>query len=257
MDWQRYDVALFDMDGVLTPTARVHMQAWEAAFTALFRARGITPPYGDDDYFRYVDGRPRYDAVRAVLASRGVVLPEGGPAEAPVAGTGTEPVTGTEPGIVTEPGTDTVRSVGDAKNHHFLRLLGDGVPPYPDAVVLLDRLAARGVPCAVVSSSRNARAVLDAAHLTPRFRVVVDGVVALREGLPGKPSPATFQHAARLLGAPVDRAVVLEDAVSGVAAGAAGGFGAVVGVDRGAGVEALRAAGADVVVADLTDLVGR
>lgn len=245
MDWERYDVALFDMDGVLTPTARVHMQAWEAAFTALFRARGITPPYGDDDYFRHVDGRPRYDAVRAVLASRGVVLPEGGPAEAPVAGT------------VTEPGTDTVQSVGDAKNHHFLRLLGDGVPPYPDAVVLLDRLAARGVPCAVVSSSRNARAVLDAAHLTPRFRVVVDGVVALREGLPGKPSPATFQHAARLLGAPADRAVVLEDAVSGVAAGAAGGFGAVVGVDRGAGVEALRAAGADVVVADLTDLVGR
>ncbi|MFS0704577.1 HAD family hydrolase [Cellulomonas sp. 179-A 9B4 NHS] len=255
MDWERYDVALFDMDGVLTPTARVHMQAWEAAFTALFRARGITPPYGDEDYFRFVDGRPRYDAVRAVLASRGVVLPEGGPAAEP--GTGTGPGTDTVPGTDSAPGTDTVQSVGDAKNHHFLRLLGDGVPPYPDAVVLLDRLAERGVPCAVVSSSRNARAVLDAAHLTPRFRVVVDGLVALREGLPGKPSPATFQHAARLLGAPVERAVVLEDAVSGVAAGAAGGFGAVVGVDRGAGVDALRAAGADVVVADLTDLVGR
>ncbi len=242
MDWQRYDIALFDMDGVLTPTARVHMRAWEAAFSALFRARGIEPPYGDDDYFLHVDGRPRYDAVRAVLASRGVVLPEGGPGGA--AGTGTDPQTG----------TDTVQAVGDAKNRHFLQLLGDGVAPYPDAVALLDRLAALDVPCAVVSSSRNARAVLDAAHLTERFRVVVDGQVALREGLAGKPSPATFLHAARVLGAPAGRAVVLEDAVSGVAAGAAGGFGLVVGVDRGAGADALRGAGADVVVTDLAEL---
>ncbi|WP_136519523.1 HAD family hydrolase [Cellulomonas telluris] len=235
MDWDRYDAALFDLDGVLTPTALVHMRAWDATFTALFRSRGIEPPYGDDDYFRYVDGRPRYDAVRAVLASRAVVLPEGSPED--------------------PPGDGTVHAVGNAKNAHVLRLLADGVEAYPDAVALLDRLAVAGLPCAVVSSSRNARAVLDAARLTDRFRLVVDGVVAAREGLAGKPSPATFAHAAHALGVPAGRCVVLEDAVSGVAAGAAGGFGLVVGVDRGAGAEALRAAGADVVVTRLTELV--
>ncbi len=235
MDWQRYDCALFDLDGVLTPTARVHMRAWSATFSELFRARGVEPAYGDVDYFTHVDGRPRYDAVRATLASRGLELPEGSPDD--------------------PPGTGTVTAVGNAKNDHFLRLLGGGVAAYPDAVALLDRLADRALPCAVVSSSRNARAVLDAAHLTDRFRVVVDGEVARREHLAGKPSPQTFEFAAAALGAPVERCVVLEDAVSGVAAGAAGGFGLVVGVDRGAGADALREAGAHVVVRSLTELV--
>jgi HAD superfamily hydrolase (TIGR01509 family) len=145
--------------------------------------------------------------------------------------------------------------VGNAKNDHFLRLLGDGVAAYPDALALLDLLAERDLPCAVVSSSRNARAVLDAAHLTDRFRVVVDGEVAGREQLAGKPSPETFTFAAAALDAPVERCVVLEDAVSGVAAGAAGGFGLVVGVDRGAGADALREAGAHLVVRSLIELV--
>jgi HAD superfamily hydrolase (TIGR01509 family) len=235
MDWDRYDAALFDLDGVLTPTALVHMQAWSATFSDLFRSKGIEPAYEDEDYFAHVDGVPRYDAVRAVLASRGVVLPEGATED--------------------PPGADSVRGVGNSKNVHFLDLLGDGVAPYPDALALLDRLAERDVACAVVSSSRNARAVLGAAHLTDRFRVVVDGEVARREGLPGKPSPRTFEFAAAALGARTDRCVVLEDAVSGVAAGAAGDFGLVVGVDRGAGAEALRRAGAHLVVDDLTELV--
>lgn len=235
MDWERYDAALFDLDGVLTPTAEVHMRAWSATFSSLFRIRGIEPAYGDADYFSYVDGVPRYDAVRATLASRGVVLPAGTPDD--------------------PPGADSVSGVGNAKNENFLRLLGDGVAPYPDAVPLLDQLAEQQVSRAVVSSSRNARAVLGAARLTDRFRVVVDGEVALRERLAGKPSPRTFEFAAAALGARIDHSVVLEDAVSGVAAGAAGGFGLVIGVDRGAGAQALRRAGAHLVVDDLAELV--
>jgi HAD superfamily hydrolase (TIGR01509 family) len=236
VDWDRYDAALFDLDGVLTPTAEVHMRAWAATFSEVFRALGIGPRYDDGDYFTHVDGRPRYDAVRAVLASRGVTLPDGEPDDTS--------------------GTGTVSAIGNAKNDRFLELVGGGVAPYPDAVVLLDRLAGLRLPCAVVSSSRNARPVLDAAGLTARFGVVVDGLVARREGLAGKPSPQTFLHAAAALGVSPERAVVLEDAVSGVAAGAAGGFGMVVGVDRGAGVEALGRAGAGRVVEDLTELVG-
>lgn len=235
MDWARYDAALLDLDGVLTPTAEIHMRAWSATFSQTFRARGWGPEYGDADYFAHVDGVPRYDAVRAVLASRGVVLPDGTPDDAP--------------------GAESVSGIGNAKNEHFRRLLGDGVAPYPDAVVLLDGLAERDVDCAVVSSSRNARAVLDAAGLLGRFRIVVDGEVARREGLAGKPSPRTFEFAAAALGARTDRSVVVEDAVSGVAAGAAGRFGLVVGADRGAGAEALREAGAHRVVDDLSDLV--
>ncbi len=235
MDWDRYEAALFDLDGVLTPTAEVHMRAWAATFSEVFGALGIEPGYAEADYFTHVDGRPRYDAVRAVLASRGAALPDGSQDD--------------------PPGTGTVSAIGTAKNDRFLELVAGGVAPYPDAVVLLDRLAELRLPCAVVSSSRNARTVLDAARLTARFGIVVDGLVARREDLAGKPSPATFLHAAAALGVHADRAVVLEDAVSGVVAGAAGGFGLVVGVDRGAGVQALRRAGADRVVEDLTELV--
>ena len=238
MDWDRYDAALLDLDGVLTPTAEVHMRAWAEMFSGYLGARGLTPPYTDADYFEHVDGRPRYDGVRAVLASRGVRLPEGEPSDAP--------------------GVETVCGLGNAKQAAFRTVLErDGVQPYPGSVALLDHLAARGTATAVVSSSRNARPVLAAAGLLDRFALVVDGEVAQAASLPGKPSPATFAHAASELGVPVGRCVVLEDAVSGVAAGRAGGFGLVVGVDRGAGDAALREAGADVVVADLADLVPR
>jgi len=231
------DAVLFDLDGVLTPTADVHMRAWRVMFTEYFTRHAISPPYEDADYFAYVDGKPRYDGVRSALASRSVVLPDGKPTDLP--------------------GTETVCGLGNTKNAAFDQVLRqDGVVAYPGSVVLLDALAARGTAVAVVSSSRNAPAVLAAAGLADRFSVVVDGSVAISQGLPGKPSPDTFSYAARQLGVPDGRAVVVEDAVSGVEAGRAGGFGLVVGVDRGAGAAVLLAAGADIVVQDLAELVG-
>lgn len=238
MEWDDFDAALFDLDGVLTPTADVHMVAWRRMFTEYFEAHGVSPAYSDSDYFTYVDGKPRYDGVRACLASRGVVLPDGSPSD--------------------PPGTPTVCGLGNTKNALFDAVLREeGVVAYPGSVALLDHLAELGVAVAVVSSSRNATAVLTAAGLIDRFTVIVDGVVAADRGLPGKPEADTFRYAAQSLGVPVERAVVVEDAVSGVAAGRAGGFGLVVGVDRGAGAAELLAAGADVVVEDLGELVGR
>jgi beta-phosphoglucomutase family hydrolase len=238
MHWDEFDAALLDLDGVITPTADVHMRAWREMFEAYFAEHDVTPAYSDEDYFAHVDGRPRYDGVRAALASRGLHLPEGE--------------------LSDPPGTPTVCGLGNTKNALFDRFLTeDGVEPYPGSVLLLDHLEARGTGVAVVSSSRNARAVLRAAGLGDRFRVVVDGEVAREESLAGKPSPETFVRAAADLGVPEERAVVVEDAVSGVQAGRAGNFGLVVGVDRGAGAEALREAGADVVVRDLAELVGR
>lgn len=233
---RRFGAALFDLDGVLTPTAEVHMKAWNRMFTDYFTAHGITPEYTDDDYFAYVDGKPRYDGVRACLASRGVVLPEGTPADAP--------------------GTETICGVGNVKNDAFEAILHEeGVEAYPGSVALLDHLEALGVPMAVVSSSRNAPAVLAAAGLAPRFDVVVDGNVVATEGIAGKPAPDMFSLAARRLGVTDEVSVVVEDALSGVQAGAAGDFGLVVGVDRGAGAQTLIDNGADVVVDDLEELI--
>jgi len=236
MDWTPFDAALFDLDGVLTPTADVHMHAWRQMFTTYFVEHDVAPAYTDADYFTYIDGKPRYDGVRAALTSRGVELPEGDPTDAP--------------------GVETVCGLGNAKNALFDRTLkDDGVVAFPGTDTLLDALAERGVAVAVVSSSQNARAVLSAAKLADRFTVVVDGKVARQAGLAGKPSPETFEHAAASLGVSAARAVVIEDAVSGVAAGRAGAFGLVVGVDRGAGAEALLEAGADDVVHDLAELL--
>ena len=236
MDWSQFEAALFDLDGVLTPTTDLHMRAWRQMFSTYFVEHDVAPAYTNADYFTYVDGKPRYDGVRATLASRGIELPEGDPAD--------------------EPGAETVRGLGNAKNALFNRMLRDeGVVTFPGTLALLDALADRGVKVAVVSSSRNAREVLAAANLADRFPLVVDGEVARPAGLHGKPSPETFEHAAAALGVPTERAVVIEDAVSGVAAGRAGGFGLVIGVDRGAGAETLREAGADVVVRELAELV--
>ena len=233
-----FGAALFDLDGVLTPTADVHMAAWRRMFTDYFDAHGITPAYTDADYFAHVDGKPRYDGVRACLASRGVTLPEGSPDDAP--------------------GTETICGVGNTKNEAFSAILRDeGVTPYPGSVALIDHLEEIGCPMAVVSSSRNAPAVLAAAGLAHRFEVVVDGQLAADRGIAGKPAPDTYLYAAELLGVPREAAVVVEDAMSGVAAGKAGGFGLVVGVDRGAGAEELLEGGADVIVTDLAELVAR
>ena len=237
--WSAHDAVLFDLDGVLTPTAEVHMRAWAEMFSAFLGSwhdpAADTSPYTDADYFAHVDGKPRYDGVRDLLEARGIRLPEGDPGDPPDA--------------------DTVCGLGNRKNDAFNVVLErDGVTPYPGSVALLDALRALGMPLAVVSSSANAPAVLAAAGLSDRFVTVVDGRVARDLGLAGKPAPDTFVHAATACGATPQRSVVVEDAVSGVRAGAAGGFGLVIGVDRGAGAEVLTAAGAHLVVSDLGDL---
>jgi beta-phosphoglucomutase family hydrolase len=235
VDWHDYDAALFDLDGVLTPTAEVHMRAWRQLFTDFLAKRGIAKPYRQSDYFDYIDGKPRYDGVRAFIASRGIQLAEGDPSDSP--------------------DLETVCGLGNRKNEFFAAVLREeGVQPYAGSVQLLDHLADRGTKVAVVTSSRNATAVLEAADLGPRFDVVVDGNVAAERGLRGKPSPDTFVAAAEELGVSVQRAVVFEDALSGVEAGHAGGFGLVVGVDRGVGAQRLTESGADVVVDDLGEL---
>ena len=183
------------------------MRAWAEMFDAFLAglddSGADTSPYSDADYFAHVDGKPRYDGVRDFLTSRGIRLPEGDPADPPDA--------------------ETVCGLGNRKNDAFNVVLErDGVDPYPGSVALLDTLRAMGMPLAVVSSSANAPAVLDAARLADRFVAVVDGRVAGELGLPGKPAPDTFVHAATLCGTSPDRSVVVEDAVSGVRAGCRG-----------------------------------
>jgi beta-phosphoglucomutase family hydrolase len=235
VDWNDFRAVLFDLDGVLTPTAIVHEHAWAKMFTEYFTAHGIEPPYTDADYYAYVDGKPRYDGVRSLLEARGVSLPEGDPSDPPDA--------------------QTVCGLGNRKNEVFNEVLAEeGVEAYPGSVALLDELARRHIAVAVVSSSRNARPVLEAANLVSRFDVIVDGEVARTKGLQGKPSGETFVYAAEQLGVGVDEAVVFEDALSGVAAGRAGGFALVVGVDRGAGRQQLLDNGADIVIDDLAEL---
>lgn len=225
---------LFDLDGVLTATADVHRRAWRDLFEAWLPRLGVSEPYHDTDYDRFIDGKPRADGVADLLASRGVALPWGEPRDTP--------------------GLRTVWGLANDKNERFTRLIGrDGVAVFPDAVALLDRLPATS-RLAVVSSSRNARYVLEAAGLDGRFPVVVDGLVIDELGLPGKPAPDCFWEAARRLSLPPAACVVLEDAVAGVRAGRAGAFGLVVGVDRTGCGEALREAGADVVVTTFDDL---
>lgn len=213
------------------------MRAWDRMFNGYLESRGGQPPYTERDYYDYVDGKPRYDGVRSFLTSRGIELPEGSPDDSADA--------------------ETVCGLGNRKNLEFSRVLeSDGVQAYPGSVRLIDWLDTVKVPMAVVSSSRNAKAVLQAAGLLERFPVIVDGNVAADRRLAGKPAPDTFAAAAADLGVGVGQSVVVEDALSGVAAGRAGSFGLVVGVDRGAGAERLRESGADIVVADLGELVG-
>jgi beta-phosphoglucomutase family hydrolase len=226
---------LFDLDGVLTPTAVVHMHAWSRLFTPFLEAHDAEP-YTDADYFAHIDGKPRYDGVRSLLQSRGIVVDEGEVTDAPAA--------------------DTVHGLGNRKNDAFNETLAEeGVTAYPASVAFLDAVARTGARVAVVSSSKNAPAVLEAAGLADRFEVVVDGAVAARDGLPGKPEPDTFERAAELIGLPTTACAVVEDAESGVKAGAAGEFGIVIGVDRGVGRAALEELGADVIVDELDELI--
>lgn len=235
-DLRAYQGVLFDLDGVITPTAEVHMHAWATMFNELFAAWNVTPPYTEADYFRHLDGKKRYDGVASVLHSRAVEVPWGDPSD---------PVT-----------ADTVCGIGNRKNVFFERALkADGIVAYPGSMRLLDALQASGTPVAVVSSSKNAEQVLATAGIRDRFPVVMDGLVAEREHLASKPAPDVFARAAEMLGVDPADSVAVEDATSGVASAAAAGYGLIVGVDRGAGAPALRAAGAHLIVTDLEELV--
>lgn len=238
---------LFDMDGVLTDTARLHATAWKQLFDGELRRRaaaegaGVEPgdrfrPFdAGEDYLRYVDGKPRADGVRSFLASRGIVLPEGDPDDPPSA--------------------ETVHGLGTRKNAEVQRLIAEqGVDVHDDAVAFVRGLRTRDLPCAVVSSSANAEQILRAAGIRELFASVVDGTALVTRGLAGKPAPDSFVAAAGDLGADVAHAAVFEDAIAGVASGKAGGFGCVVGVDRVGQAAALRAAGADLVIADFSTL---
>jgi len=233
---------LFDLDGVLTDTARLHATAWTRTFDEYLAARAErtgTPFLPFDpaaDYGAHVDGKRRADGVRDFLASRGIHLPEGEPGDAPDA--------------------ETVNGLGNRKNELVQRLMRmDGVEVYPASRRYVDQARAAGLALAVVSSSANTATVLEVTGMADRFAAVVDGVAAHERDLPGKPAPDTFLAAAEALGVTPGAAAVFEDAIAGVEAGRAGGFGYVVGVDRLGHAEALRAAGADVVVKDLEELL--
>jgi len=235
-DLTTYDAVLFDLDGVLTPTAEVHMHAWRTMFEELFAAWGISAPYTDEDYFEYLDGKKRYDGVASLLRSRDIEVPWGEPSDPPEA--------------------ETICGIGNRKNVVFERVLrAEGIAPYPGSLALLDVLTTAGTPVAVVSSSKNAEEVLRVAGLRDRFPVVMDGVIAERDHLASKPAPDVFLEGARMLGVDPARAVAVEDAISGVQSAVAGGFALVIGVDRGVGASALTDAGAHLVVDDLQELV--
>jgi beta-phosphoglucomutase family hydrolase len=228
---------LFDLDGVLTPTAKLHAAAWKEMFDGYLRTHGGAP-FTDDDYNDYVDGKPRENGVRDFLTSRGLTLPEGTPDD--------------------PPDVETVHGLGNRKNALLLALLRTGaLEPYPGSVRYLRAARDAGLRRAVVSSSANTREVVDTTGLAEYLEARVDGVTIRQQQLRGKPAPDTFLTAASLLGVDPKQAAVFEDALAGVEAGRAGDFGCVVGVDRvGHGhADDLRAHGADLVVTDLAELL--
>jgi beta-phosphoglucomutase family hydrolase len=242
IDRERYDAVLLDLDGVITDTASVHAACWKQMFDeylqkrATQRGEAFRPFDSATDYRLYVDGKPRFDGVRDFLTSRGIQLPEGSPEDLPEA--------------------DTVGGLGNRKNDLVNKIIEDrGVEPYEGTVKLIRQLRQRGFKIAVVTSSQNCAAVLTAAKLDAFFDIRVDGNTILAEHLAGKPAPATFLMAAKLLGVEPSRAVVIEDALSGVEAGSNGNFGLVIGVARKGNAEELRRHGAHLVVNDLGELV--
>ena len=230
-----FKACLFDLDGVLTPTALIHAQAWKRVFDEFIQARSIKTgeafkPFDDvRDYDEYVDGKPRADGVRSFLESRGITLPEA-----------------------------SVDELAERKDRLFVELLhAHGVEAYPGSLSYLRAVRQAGLKTAVVSASKHCTEVLRAAGIQGEFDAQVDGNVTESRRLKGKPAPDTYLEAARMLGAEARLSAVFEDALAGVAAGRAGGFGFVVGVDRAGQAQALREHGADVVVKDLADLLVR
>jgi beta-phosphoglucomutase family hydrolase len=235
---------LFDLDGVLTKTAKVHDAAWTEMFDDFLRERSrrtgepFVPFDPVEDYDEYVDGKPRADGTRSFLAARGIELPEGREDD--------------------PPGAETVHGLGNRKNHILLaKIRSEGVEVYDGSVRYVRAVRDAGLRRAVVSSSANCRDVLAAAHIEDLFEARIDGIVAERDHLRGKPAPDTFLAGARALGLEPAAAAVFEDALAGVEAGRAGNFGYVIGVDRAGQAAALRSDGADAVVQDLSELLGR
>ena len=238
----RYDAVLFDLDGVITDSASLHAACWKKMFDeylqkrARQRGEAFRPFDSDTDYRLYVDGKPRFDGVRGFLSSRAIELPEGSTDDPPE--------------------LDTVGGLGNRKNDLVNKIIeDDGVEPYEGSVKLIHQLHDRGFKIAVVTSSQNCAAVLNAARLDALFDLRVDGNTILAEDLAGKPAPDTFLRAVKLLGIEPSRAVVIEDALSGVEAGRSGNFGLVIGVARKGNAAELRRHGADLVVNDLGELV--
>lgn len=235
-----FDAVIFDLDGVVTDTASVHEAAWKQLFDGVLEDPRIPPQarkdeFSTNDYLKFVDGRPREDGVETFLASRGVTLPAGGHGDSA--------------------GDWSVQGLAKLKDQLFKeRLARDGVRTFPGTVALVERLRSERIPVAVATSSRNASAVLAAAGLSRSFDLVMNGVIAGELGLPGKPDPAVFLDIVHRLGVPPARAVVIEDAIAGVEAARRGGFGLVVGIDRAERRSELEAAGADVVLTDVSQL---
>ena len=244
IDRRDFDAAIFDLDGVLTDSARVHAAAWKTVFDAFLQkwaqrhGLAFRPFSIEADYLAFVDGRPRYDGVRGFLASRGINLPEGSDHDPEDA--------------------NTVHALGERKARLFRQALQKRIDQEPGAASLLKRLRQVGAKIAVASSSKNCIAILSAAGFVHLIDARVDGVDAEELGLPGKPDPALFLEAARRLGVQPSRAILFEDALAGVEAGKRGGFGCVVGVGRGHQDELLRQRGADIIIHDLqeVDVVG-
>jgi beta-phosphoglucomutase family hydrolase len=232
-------LCLFDLDGVLTDTAAVHTVAWKQMFDDYLQERdgdGFVPFDARSDYPRYVDGKPRADGVRSFLESRGIDLPDGD--------------------LDDGPEVVSVHGLGRRKNDLVLALIErDGVEVFPPSVRYLEAVRKAGLRTAVVSSSANTRQVLEVTGLAPLLEFRMDALVARERGLKGKPAPDTFLAAAEELGGGPGDSAVFEDALAGVASGKAGGFAYVVGVDRAGQAEALREAGADVVVRELDELL--
>jgi beta-phosphoglucomutase family hydrolase len=238
----RFDAVLFDLDGVLTATAKLHARAWKEAFDQFLKKRaektsGDFKPFDlKQDYEDYVDGKPRYDGVESFLESRNIKLPHGDPDD--------------------PPDKETVCGLGNKKDDRFNQIMKDeGVELYQGTITWIHQLRQAGIKIAVVSSSKHCKIIIESAGIADLFDARVDGNVTDDLKLKGKPAPDTYLKAAEMLGAQPPRAVVVEDALSGVEAGRNGGFGLVIGVDRKDDAEALRAHGADIVVQDLQEMV--
>jgi beta-phosphoglucomutase family hydrolase len=236
-----FSAVIFDLDGVITDTAAVHSAAWKQMFDEflLAHANRTGTPFRefshDTDYLPYVDGKPRYQGVASFLESRGIELPYGAPGDSPQ--------------------DQTVCGLGNRKNQRFNQIIAGGnLIVFQSTVALIHQLIANGIPVGVASSSKNCQAVLEATGLLPLFAVRVDGVVSAELGLHGKPEPDIFTTACDRLGVPYDRAVIVEDAVSGVQAGRNGGFGLVLGIAREGNSQELIANGADMVVTDMVEI---